>query len=104
MQWQFLTVLVLALPLIILPVALVWYVNIGLVSHTTRRIGRRHAAQRDERRKMETLVLANTNQDRYKSTTSTGWEYIDTYLSSASQQIECEKDNRQQRVRMDKEA
>ena len=29
MQWEFIVVLVLAIPVILLPVALVWYLNIG---------------------------------------------------------------------------
>jgi hypothetical protein len=92
MQWQFLTVLVLALPIIILPVALVWYVNVGLVWHTIGRIGRRHVVQKDELEKTGTLILADSCSDRHESPASIGWEYIDIYLlSSLSQSTPEEK-------------
>ena len=40
MQWEFMVALVLAMPIILLPVALLWYLNIGGILRLFRRRGR----------------------------------------------------------------
>ena len=42
MQWEFIVALVVAIPIILLPVALVWYLNIGGIVQAARQ---RKAAQ-----------------------------------------------------------
>jgi len=36
MQWEFVAALVLAIPVILFPVAFVWYINIGGIVHAVR--------------------------------------------------------------------
>ena len=38
MQWEFMVALIVAIPLIMLPVALVWYLNIGGIVQAIRRV------------------------------------------------------------------
>ena len=45
MQWEFLAVLVLGIPVILFPVALVWFLNLGGVYDAIRRRRRRAAAR-----------------------------------------------------------
>ncbi len=36
MQWEFVVALILAVPVILFPVAFVWYINIGGIVHAVR--------------------------------------------------------------------
>ena len=53
MQWEFIVALVLAIPVILLPVALVWYVNVGGIHAAIQDARKRQAA-----RKAGTKVVA----------------------------------------------
>ena len=46
MQWEFLAVLILGIPVILFPVVLVWFLNLGGVYDAIRRRRRRAAARR----------------------------------------------------------
>lgn len=45
MQWEFIVALVLAIPIILFPVAFVWYLNIGGIYHAIQAALRRRAAR-----------------------------------------------------------
>ena len=49
MHWEFLVALVLAIPVVLFPVAFVWYLNIGGVSAMVREARKRQAAREHER-------------------------------------------------------
>ena len=46
MEWQLVLALVLAIPIILFPVAFVWYVNIGGIAHAVREASRAKATQK----------------------------------------------------------
>ena len=48
MQWQFVVALVVAIPIILLPVALVWYLNIGGIYAAVREARRKRARRQEE--------------------------------------------------------
>ena len=50
MQWEFIVALVLAIPVILFPVAFIWYLNIGGIYHAIQAARKRRAA-REERGK-----------------------------------------------------
>jgi hypothetical protein len=45
MEWQVILALVLAIPVLLIPVALIWYINIGGVVHAAREARRVKEAQ-----------------------------------------------------------
>jgi hypothetical protein len=45
MQWEFIVALVLAIPVILFPVAFVWYLNIGGIYHAIQEARKRRAAR-----------------------------------------------------------
>ena len=45
MQWQFIVALVLAIPVILFPVAFIWYLNIGGIYHAIQDARKRRAAR-----------------------------------------------------------
>jgi hypothetical protein len=45
MQWEFIVALVLAIPVILFPVAFVWYLNIGGIYHAIQEARNRRAAR-----------------------------------------------------------
>ena len=47
MQWEFIVALVLAIPVILLPVALVWYLNIGGIYAAIQEARKRRAAHEE---------------------------------------------------------
>ena len=48
MDWRFIVALVVAVPIILLPVAFVWYLNIGGVLAAMREARRKRARRREE--------------------------------------------------------
>jgi len=46
MQWEFMVALVLAMPIILLPVALLWYLNIGGIYAAIEEARKRRAARK----------------------------------------------------------
>ncbi|MBL7119236.1 MAG: hypothetical protein ISS53_00970 [Dehalococcoidia bacterium] len=48
MEWEFIVVLVVAIPVILFPVAFVWYLNIGGVYAFIRQRRAKRAARREE--------------------------------------------------------
>ncbi len=46
MQWQFIVALVVAIPVILFPVAFLWYLNVGGLYAVIREARKRRAAQR----------------------------------------------------------
>jgi hypothetical protein len=48
MQWEFVVALVLAIPVVLFPVAFVWYLNIGGITSTVREARKRQAARHQE--------------------------------------------------------
>ena len=50
MEWEFIVVLVVAIPVILFPVAFVWYLNIGGVYAFIRQRRAKRAARREETR------------------------------------------------------
>jgi len=61
MQWEFIVALVLAIPVILFPVAFIWYLNIGGIYHAIREARKRQAAG-----KMRTTVVAKHHQGEMK--------------------------------------
>jgi len=49
MEWQIILALVLATPIILLPVAFIWYLNIGGIVAAAREARERKAATKEER-------------------------------------------------------
>jgi hypothetical protein len=47
MEWQFIVALVIALPIILFPVALIWYLNVGGLVAMVRDARKRHARQQE---------------------------------------------------------
>jgi hypothetical protein len=47
MDWEFIVALVVAIPIVLLPVAFVWYLNIGGIYATIREARLRRAARRE---------------------------------------------------------
>ena len=45
MEWQFIVALVIAIPIILFPVAFVWYLNVGGIYATIREVRARRAAR-----------------------------------------------------------
>jgi len=52
MQWGFIVALVLAIPIILFPVAFVWYLNIGGIYAAVKEARKRKAAREEETRAM----------------------------------------------------
>ena len=50
MQWEFIVALVLGIPVILLPVAFVWYLNIGGLCVAIKETWERRAAHKEETR------------------------------------------------------
>ncbi len=50
MQWEFIVALVLAIPIVLFPVAFVWYLNLGGIYRATQ-LARRKRAEREARLK-----------------------------------------------------
>ena len=46
MQWEFVVALIVAIPLILFPAAFVWYLNVGGIYQTVRRLAARRATRR----------------------------------------------------------
>ncbi|RLC96466.1 MAG: hypothetical protein DRI40_03015 [Chloroflexi bacterium] len=45
MEWEFVVALALAIPIILLPVAIIWYLNLGSVCQAIRRVSKKRAAR-----------------------------------------------------------
>lgn len=54
MDWDFIVALIVAVPIILLPVAFVWYLNIGGVLAAMRERRRKRARRREETKAVET--------------------------------------------------
>jgi hypothetical protein len=54
MDWEFIVALIVAVPIILLPVAFVWYLNIGGVLAAMRERRRKRARRREETKAVET--------------------------------------------------
>jgi hypothetical protein len=54
MDWEFILALIVAVPIILLPVAFVWYLNIGGVLAAVREARRKRAQRREETKAAET--------------------------------------------------
>ena len=61
MQWEFIVALVLAVPIILFPVAFIWYLNIGGIYHALQDARKRHAAG-----EMRTTVVAKYHHGQVK--------------------------------------
>lgn len=58
MEWQVIVALVIAIPLILFPVAFIWYLNLGGVYSAFKEARERRAAQRKG-----TVAVTGENQD-----------------------------------------
>ena len=47
MEWQFIVALVVMIPIVLVPVALVWYLNLGGIYAAVRKARRSRATRRD---------------------------------------------------------
>ena len=45
MEWEFIVALVIAIPIILLPVAFIWYLNLGGVLSAAKRLWKKRAAR-----------------------------------------------------------
>jgi hypothetical protein len=66
MEWQFIVALAVGIPIILLPAAFVWYLNVGGVYHAAKRLAARRAAREAERRAKVATAQAN-GADRKRS-------------------------------------
>jgi len=60
MQWEFIVALIVAIPIILVPVVFVWYLNIGGIYHAIREARQRRRAAREERVRAEAKPEPNT--------------------------------------------
>lgn len=60
MQWEFIVALVIAIPIILFPVAFIWYLNVGGIYAAVREARKRRAAH-EQARKMATVNGSDTN-------------------------------------------
>ena len=73
MEWQFIVALVVAIPIILFPVAFIWYLNIkGMYYEVARYTREQQMRKAESQRKAKALRLAGT-----------AWEYIDAYIDSS---------------------
>ncbi len=56
MEWQVILALVLAIPLMLIPVALVWYINVGGIYLAIKEARERRAARAKQTGKMATVA------------------------------------------------
>jgi len=56
MEWQVVLALILAIPVILIPVALIWYINVGGVRLALKEARERRAARAKETDKMATIA------------------------------------------------
>ena len=56
MQWDFIVALVIAIPVILFPVAFVWYLNIGGIYAAIKRARERRAAREKEAKEVLTVA------------------------------------------------
>jgi len=52
MEWQFIVALVVAIPVILFPVAFLWYLNVGGLYTAVQEARKRKAARREKRKAM----------------------------------------------------
>lgn len=73
MQWPVIVALAIAIPIIIFPVAFIWYLNIKGIRESIRKAHEQKQVREAELRR----------EDRLCRLSRTGWQYIDAYLSSS---------------------
>ncbi|MFH0769039.1 MAG: hypothetical protein V1932_05685 [Chloroflexota bacterium] len=56
MEWQVIVALVLAIPILLIPVALIWYINIGGIMLAVKEARKRRVAQEKETREIVTAT------------------------------------------------
>ncbi len=56
MEWQVIVALVLAIPILLIPVALIWYINIGGIMLAVKETRKRRVAQEKETREIVTAT------------------------------------------------
>lgn len=61
MHWEFIVALVIAIPIILFPVAFIWYLNVGGIYAAVREARKRRAA-REQERKMSAATERNTGK------------------------------------------
>ena len=50
MHWEFIVALIIAIPIILFPVAFIWYLNVGGIYAAVRQARKRRAAQEQQKR------------------------------------------------------
>ncbi len=78
MQWEFIVALVVAVPIILFPVAFLWYLNIGGIYAAVKQVREKRAARREGIRAVaeeHPTVIEAPAQERYeeKETVGTGY-------------------------------
>ncbi len=58
MHWEFIAVLIIAIPIILIPVAFLWYLNAGGIYRAIQETRKRRSTQEQER---ETAAIAGKN-------------------------------------------
>lgn len=59
MHWEFIVALIIAIPIILFPVAFIWYLNVGGIYAAVREARKRRAAQEQQKR-MSAVTERNT--------------------------------------------
>jgi len=73
MPWEIVIALVIAIPIIILPVVFIWYMNIKGVHEAIRKALEQQQIRQAELRR----------EDRVRRLAHTNWQYINAYLGSS---------------------
>ncbi|MBA7619903.1 hypothetical protein ES703_27245 [subsurface metagenome] len=73
MPWEVVIALVIAIPIIVLPVVFIWYMNIKGV----------HEAIRKAREQQQIRQAELRREDRVRRLAHTNWQYINAYLGSS---------------------
>ena len=59
MHWEFIVALIIAIPIILFPVAFIWYLNVGGIYAAVREARKRRSAQEQQKR-MSAVTERNT--------------------------------------------
>jgi hypothetical protein len=85
MEWQVVVATALAIPLILLPAVLVWFLIIGGIYQAAQKARKRRVAHRHEQEMPMAFGVIGTAGKSGGSTTN-DWEYVDAYLNPSREE------------------
>ena len=63
MQWEFIIALIIAIPIILFPVAFVWYLNVGGVYAVIKKLYKRRAVYEEKANTAEAATVTTHHKD-----------------------------------------